>query len=161
MRAIQRTVHLVITSSAVIGGILVVLACMAVIYEIIARYGFNAPTTWSIDVTVLFVTWATLLAGAYALREQGHVAVDVVTRRLPPAMHRMVSALVYLAVAAFAAVIAWSAGFACWEAYQYGEIMMSVVRIPMYVPLLALVVGPILILLQALLLAFNCAPGNR
>lgn len=53
-------------------------------YEVIARYLLNSPTNWAHESMFLMFGMQYLLAGAYALREDGHVRVDVLYTRLSP-----------------------------------------------------------------------------
>jgi len=53
-------------------------------YEVVARYAFNSPTNWAHESMFLMFGMQYLLSGAYALREDGHVRVDVIYARLRP-----------------------------------------------------------------------------
>ncbi len=138
---------------AMLAGFLVLGVCGVTFFEVVSRYLFDAPTTWSIDVSIYGVFWATFLGSPYALREGGHVAVDVVVRKFNHDLRHGIAALVLLCVAVFCAVIAWSGWIACIDAYEFGEVTMSVLRFPLYVPLAAIPVGGLLMALQALLMA--------
>lgn len=46
-------------------------------YEVIARYVFNDPTTWSTDVTFMANGTMFMLGGAYALLKGAHVRTDI------------------------------------------------------------------------------------
>jgi len=46
-------------------------------YEVIARYFFNAPTTWSADVTFMANGSMFMLGAAYALLMGAHVRTDI------------------------------------------------------------------------------------
>ena len=68
-------------------------------YEVIGRYGFNAPTVWAEEMSRFFQLWATYLAAAALLRHQELIRITVVTARLGPRAWR-VSELFSLAVIA-------------------------------------------------------------
>ncbi len=53
-------------------------------YEVIARYVFNSPTNWAHESMFLMFGMQYLIAGAYALREDAHVRVDVIYTHLSP-----------------------------------------------------------------------------
>ncbi len=46
-------------------------------YEVVARYVFNAPTSWSTDVTFMANGTMYMLGGAYALLKGAHVRTDM------------------------------------------------------------------------------------
>ncbi len=54
-----------------------VIAVFVYYYEVIARYVFNSPTNWAHESMFLMFGMQYLLSGAYALREDSHVRVDV------------------------------------------------------------------------------------
>lgn len=58
------------------------------LYEVIARYGFNAPTIWAFDITFMVHGMLFMLTGGYALQKNAHVRIDVLSSRLPkPVQH--------------------------------------------------------------------------
>jgi TRAP-type C4-dicarboxylate transport system permease small subunit len=154
-----------VSSCALLAGALVVLVCAVTFYEVVARYVFNAPTTWSIDISTYAMFWACFLGGAYTLREGGHVAVDVIVRRLGVTRRRTIALAVHALGALFFAVVTWRGAVACLEAYELGEVTMSVLRFPLYLPLLAIPVGGALITAQILVSAMETwrgeGAGNR
>jgi TRAP-type mannitol/chloroaromatic compound transport system permease small subunit len=48
----------------------------AVTYEVVARYLFRAPTTWSFDVTYMLYGTLFMLGAAYALHKGAHIRTD-------------------------------------------------------------------------------------
>lgn len=53
-------------------------------YEVLVRYAFNSPTNWAHESMTLMFGMQYLVAGAYALRECGHVRVDILYSRAKP-----------------------------------------------------------------------------
>ncbi len=58
------------------GGTLLILAAFVICYEVVARYVFNSPTIWSLELSVLIVLPAVFLAVGYGLKEGSHVKVE-------------------------------------------------------------------------------------
>jgi TRAP-type mannitol/chloroaromatic compound transport system permease small subunit len=50
---------------------------VAVSYEVIARYFFNAPTIWVFDVTYMLYAAIFMLGAAYALHKGAHIRTDL------------------------------------------------------------------------------------
>lgn len=74
-----RLVHRIDTVAVWSGSIvswLIIPMVFALVYEVIARYFFNAPTIWAYDVT--FITYGTffMLGAAYTLQRNGHIRTD-------------------------------------------------------------------------------------
>ena len=59
----------------VVAFVAVIFALM-IIYDVVLRYGFNAPTLWAFDLTKQLYGFYFILLGGYALRHQAHVRVD-------------------------------------------------------------------------------------
>lgn len=52
-------------------------ATIAIIIEIVMRYGFRSPTAWGFELPLYLVAASYLLGGAYAQIQDGHVRVDL------------------------------------------------------------------------------------
>src|ERR687897_1897530 len=61
------------------------LAIMVVLVfgNVVLRYGFNSGITVSEEVSRWLFVWLTFLGAIVALREHGHLGVDMLVRRLP------------------------------------------------------------------------------
>jgi TRAP-type mannitol/chloroaromatic compound transport system permease small subunit len=49
---------------------------LAVVYEVVARYAFNAPTIWVFDITYMLYSAIFMLGAAYALHKGAHIRTD-------------------------------------------------------------------------------------
>ncbi len=64
-------------------GSYLVLPLIAVVgWEVMMRYGFNAPTSWAFELTVFIYGIHYSLALAYAHKSNTHVAIDIFESRL-------------------------------------------------------------------------------
>ncbi|MBT4044001.1 MAG: TRAP transporter small permease subunit [Rhodospirillaceae bacterium] len=61
----------------------IVILTLSVAYEVFVRYVLNAPTVWVFDMMVQMYGALFLMAGPYALAQDGHVRADVVYRLIP------------------------------------------------------------------------------
>ncbi|EUB96391.1 Tripartite ATP-independent periplasmic transporter DctQ component [Rhizobium sp. CF080] len=53
--------------------------------NVVLRYAFNQGITVSEELSRVFFIWLTFLGGVVAMREHGHLGVDSLLKRLPPA----------------------------------------------------------------------------
>jgi TRAP-type mannitol/chloroaromatic compound transport system permease small subunit len=67
-----------------------------VVYEIVVRYAFRAPTTWAYDVSYMLYGTLFMMAGAYALSRNGHVRGDFLYRRMPPRRQATLDLALYI-----------------------------------------------------------------
>ena len=146
--------------AAVVGGLLFVVITLIVFYEIVARYLFNSPTTWSIDVSIYLVIWATFLGAAYTLKEGGHIMVDVVLVKFSIRKVHIIRRAAYTLVLAFCLVLMWRGTLACIDAVRYGEVTLSAHRFPLWLPMTAIPVGSFLLSLQSVFKIIDSRPPS-
>lgn len=89
---------------AIAGGILALITVM-VFAAAIMRF-FGHPLIWSIDLAQLLFIWLCFLGAARALREKGHLGVDVLIRKLPYMPRLAVETAVTILVLGFLAMLA-------------------------------------------------------
>lgn len=65
-------------------------------YEVIARYGFDAPTIWAYDVGYMLYGGHFMLGAAYTLLKKGHIRTDFFYEAWSPRRQGMVDAFCYL-----------------------------------------------------------------
>jgi TRAP-type C4-dicarboxylate transport system permease small subunit len=68
---------------AVIAAALAVMVVL-VFGNVVLRYGFNSGITVSEEVSRWLFIWMTFLGAVVALKEHGHLGVDMVVQKLPP-----------------------------------------------------------------------------
>jgi TRAP-type mannitol/chloroaromatic compound transport system permease small subunit len=78
LRAIDRLSMLVGYSVAV----LVPLMILSLVYEVVSRYFFHAPTLWAQDTSIFLFGYIGLLGGAFVMKEHAHINVDLIYARL-------------------------------------------------------------------------------
>lgn len=81
---IKRVLWVLKAMMALLLAIMVVL----VFTNVVLRYAFNSGITLSEELSRWSMVWMTFLASVVALYERGHLGVDSLTKRLPPALQR-------------------------------------------------------------------------
>jgi TRAP-type mannitol/chloroaromatic compound transport system permease small subunit len=69
---------------------------LAVSYEVLARYLFDAPTIWSFDVTYMLYGTIFMLGSAYALHKGAHIRTDFFFEKWSIRTQGMIDSLAYL-----------------------------------------------------------------
>lgn len=93
MDAAQRFIETLTEYVGVVAALLIIPLLVVVSYEVVMRYGFNAPTMWAFEATTLIYGVHFVLSFAYAHKHNSHVAIDVIENRFP-AKFRMVLRLI-------------------------------------------------------------------
>jgi TRAP-type mannitol/chloroaromatic compound transport system permease small subunit len=69
---------------------------LAVSFEVISRYAFDAPTIWSFDVTYMLYGTIFMLGAAYALHKGAHIRTDFFYEKWSDRTRGMVDSISYL-----------------------------------------------------------------
>ena len=95
---------------------------LAVAYEVIARYAFDAPTIWSFDVTYMLYGTIFMLGSAYALHKGAHIRTDFFFEKWSIRTKGVIDSIAYL-VFFFPSIFVFFlvSGQEGWYAMQIGE----------------------------------------
>lgn len=91
--------------STILQGICVVLfslLVLIVVWQVVARQILNNPQAWTEEASRMVFVWVGLFAAALVFSERGHVAVDFLVRRFPPAGQKIFGIAVQLLIIFFA-----------------------------------------------------------
>jgi len=123
---------------------------LAVAYEVIARYLFNAPTIWSFDVTYMLYGTIFMLGCAYALHKGAHIRTDFYYEKWSDRTRGMVDSISYI-VFFFPSIVMLgiASGGEAWYAYTINELSEQTPWRPILWPFKAVVpLTCVLLLLQ-------------
>lgn len=95
---------------------------LAVAYEVISRYAFNAPTIWSFDVTYMLYGTIFMLGSAYALHKGAHIRTDFFFEKWSIRTRGVIDSVAYL-VFFFPSIFVFLlvSGAEGWYAFGIGE----------------------------------------
>lgn len=119
------------------------------LYEVVARYVFNAPTVWGMELAVLIFGPYFLLGGPYLLHLQGHVALDLLRQRLNARWNRFFDLLNYPIIMAFCTILLVFSVPPAMSAWEYRETSFSAWNPPIWPVKIAVPLALSLMLLQA------------
>lgn len=120
------------------------------VWEVVVRYTFNAPTIWAHGISLRIFGAYTVLAGAYVLLHKGHIAMDLVYSRFSLRTKAIVDLITAPFFFAFCGVLLWYGSSFAWTSLMMLEIDDTAFRAPIYPVKLAVPLGAFLILLQGL-----------
>jgi TRAP-type C4-dicarboxylate transport system permease small subunit len=119
----QRPLRLLLRLNAPVSyatALLTVLMMLSVVYDVVARLVFQAPTLWVIDVNEYMLVYLTFLPAAWILLRDNHVKVELVVDRLSPRARRVMAIFGDLMGLAYCAVLTWQSWLVTAEAYRAG-----------------------------------------
>ena len=115
-------------------GWCILILTFSVSYEVFVRYVLNAPTVWAFDMMVQMYGALFLMAGPYALSQDGHVRADIIYRLLPVRWQALIDFLLYI-VFFFPGMLAlfWFGAEIAADSWRYKEVSWnSPARIQIY-----------------------------
>jgi TRAP-type mannitol/chloroaromatic compound transport system permease small subunit len=92
VRIIERLSHIV----GVVAAWLIVPLIAAMVWEVVARYVFNAPTIWAYEIGYLLTGSGFLLGMAYALSRDAHIRIDVIATTLSERTKAIIDIICYV-----------------------------------------------------------------
>lgn len=136
----------------------IVALTVMVCFDVVARYVFRAPTSWGLDVSLMFYAALFMMAGAYTLSRNGHVRGDVLYRFLSPRAQASLDLALYLLffIPGIGALAWFGIGFAAdsWTILEQSQTTSN--GLPVY-PLKTLIpIAGVLLLLQGFAEIFRC-----
>ena len=96
-------------------------ASPVMLYAVIARYGFNSPSSWGLELATLLFGPFFLFGGPYLLHTGGHVNLDLLRQSASPRVNRIFDLVNFPVIALFAAILLYYSWPFAMQAYALGE----------------------------------------
>ena len=129
-------------TAAAVSGLAILLTAFMICYEIIARSVFGSPT--------VFLIFAGFLGMAYTMRKNGHICVDFLYARFSRNVRRVLDIFTSaLSLFAMYVCVTESTNYMLMS-YDMGIVSPSLLRVPLWIPQTAMVVGFTLLFLEIL-----------
>jgi TRAP-type mannitol/chloroaromatic compound transport system permease small subunit len=118
--------------------------------EVLLRYVFHRPTMWAHGSSQRLFAVYYVLAGAYVLRHNGHVTVDVLVNRFSKRVKAILRVVHSLFLFLFCGVLLWKGLDFAWTSLSQLEPDETPWRAPLYPAKIMVPIGAALILLQGI-----------
>jgi len=86
---------------------LVVVVTIVVVFEVVMRYAFNAPTIWGLELTIYLSCVTYLIGGAYIHSLREHVRVDIIYKQFTLRTRAILDLFTFLLILTVFSVITW------------------------------------------------------
>ena len=133
---------------------------MSLVWEVTARYGFNAPTEWAYDMTFMLYGTFFMLGSAWTLQRGGHIRTDTFYAKWGLRTRARVDLACY-AVFFFPAlaILAWLGAEYFWKSFQQNERIVTSPWLPIVWPFKFMIPAAcVLLLLQGISECLKCWP---
>ncbi len=132
----------------VIAGVLLLMPALMIFYEVVMRGLFNAPTEWSIELSVYCVLVAGFLGMPVAYATGKHIHVDIVLSQLSKRTRCYIELFTTLVGIFFCIIFVIQSLDMALLSYEMNNTSPSTLRTPMWIPQMALPIGMGVLLLQ-------------
>lgn len=149
MVVIERTINTVNQKLGIFTSYLALPLIIVVVWEVVMRYVFNAPTTWGFETTTFIYGVHFVLGFSYTHLHDGHVSIDVFESKLPRKPRLVLRLLTNLIIfmPAVGLLTVWSVIYAA-DSWQNWERASTSWAPPLYPFKTLMALGFILLLLQ-------------
>ncbi|RNF40260.1 TRAP transporter small permease [Planococcus salinus] len=90
------------------------------LYSVFMRYIMESSQSWATEIYTMLLVWAIFIGFSTALREDKHIAIDVLYDRFGPTMKRVSQVIILLIGIAFSIFIIWTGMDMVTTAYAQG-----------------------------------------
>lgn len=122
------------------------IACL--VYEVGARYLFDAPTIWAHGTTQRIFAFYHIIGGAYALLYRAHINMDLIYAKLPLRKKAIFDVLSFPIFIAYCGVLLWYSVPFAWTSLSMLEVDAPPLRAPLWPVKLAVPLASLLIVCQ-------------
>lgn len=123
MRILIRVIETITDTVGNVGAVILAPLILSMVYEVIARHAFGAPTYWAYELGYMLAGASYMFGIGYCLRQGGHIRVDFLYSHLRP-RHQAVVDIVGYVVLLMPGLLWLDIGLYDYaiEAYTYGEV---------------------------------------
>lgn len=158
LRAVNVIIDGLITACGLLAAVIVAALAGCVALEVVMRYFFGAPTRWVIEFSEYALLWLAFLAGAWILRAEGHVRVEMLTEALSPRWQRRTHFVTSWVGAGVCAVLCWTTTAYVLRVRETGEILFKSVPVEKWEIMAVMPPGLALLAIQFARRAFRPPP---
>ncbi len=150
MKRFLRTIDSISDWSGRICSFMVYLGMLLLVFEVIARYFFNAPTVWAHGYSQRLFGSYFILIGAYTLFKNGHVRIDILYHRFSLRKRAFLDLINYTLLLFWTTVLIKEGATFFSTSWAVREVDEMVLAHPIWPVKFLLIVGVVLIALQGL-----------
>lgn len=74
-----------------IGGILLGISALLILFQVVMRYVFQSPNVWSEELARYVSVWGTLIVSSLLVYEGGHITLDYFYEKFPAPLKKVTS----------------------------------------------------------------------
>ena len=111
MAVLNKIKHVIDKIFEVISTIILAVMTCLVVYQVVTRYVFNAPSAISEILSQYLFVWMIMFGSAYVYGSREHLTIDIIKDKFSPKVSMVVNIITNVALFAFIAVVCVYGGY--------------------------------------------------
>lgn len=128
-----------------VGGLFLTTAVVIVMIEVFTRTFLQHSTMGAAEIASYAVIWSVFFTASIAVKNNAHVRIDILLNVVPATLGRMIDAAGTLVSLFFAVYLTYSGWMLVEESRLLGEVSMTSLRTPLWIPQLIMPIGGFLL----------------
>ena len=135
-------------------------ATLVLFTNVVLRYAFDTGLVWALEFVQYMFAWVVLIGAAHGVKVGIHLGIDILLERLPPKIHRIALLTAISCCIIFIGIVNYESFWYIIRIYQWGDLTQDL-RIPQWIPYIAIPVGMSLMLYHFLVVGWQIYIGER
>lgn len=131
-----------------IGGLFLTLSVFIIVIQIVLRSFFSISLVGGDEIAAYAIIWSILFTASLAVKSNQHVRIDIIFTIVPTFMVRVIDMVGTLLSLIFTLYLTYSGWELMVESYILGELTMTMLRLPVWIPQIILPLGGALLSLR-------------
>ncbi|MGO4889587.1 TRAP transporter small permease [Anaerobacillus sp. MEB173] len=131
--------------SKVLLGIIVGSMFLIILSQVVLRYVFGSGFSWAEEVTVFLMAWMTFIGSAIAVKQAGHINIDIFIDRLSLKLRWIVVFVSKLLILAFILIFTYYGYLFAVGSFNFNS---NVLRIPLFWPRFCITVAGVMMVIH-------------
>lgn len=123
-----------------VSSYLLIFSSLLIFAQVISRKVFSYSPIWSEELARYCIIWFIFFGSSFAVKKGSHATVDALTNYLPKTPKKILELVSTVISLVFSIIIVVAGIYMCLKLKEIGNVTPSL-RLPMYVPYLAIPIG--------------------
>lgn len=135
-------------------------ATLVLFANVVLRYVFNTGLVWALEFVQYLFAWVVLIGAAHGIKVGIHLGIDILLEKLSARLRRATLIIAISCCIIFIGIIDYESFWYVIRIYQWGDLTEDL-RIPQWIPYLAIPTGMTLMLYHLLTVGWQIIKGKR
>lgn len=137
----DKVIFTVSAGAAIVSASLLLFIFIVIQFEVVMRFVFNSPTSWTHEVSTFAISWVGFLGAGYVLRLGRQLEIDILTMRIGDEARRILGTVTDVIGGVFSAFIAYLGFDFARIAFIMGATSASELDTALWIPYLTIPIG--------------------